>query len=488
MASTKTSISKSEKRHLLWREIDSMQHRRPEPGCPLCTVWGIPYVDHDKATHGRQHLHAELLWNEWDGRPRWDERVAAAAAEIGVECTPAQARRHFTRHQIEQPARSKRLNREQAMRTAYNLSERQREIVRAVFRQRSLTRDEILDLFYLGHYAEESADRTATRDLAELVRLNFLVRWYPPVDWTTTEKERFLRGQVFYFLGREATPWVEQADQAKIWKSSYIVFAREVGRQQLVHDTRSSDLYAALARSLNARQGQVETAPGAVTSAFLNQRNWYGPRHLSLRFWDPRAQRQIAMSPDGFATISLARSGYGAGAVPACQLPFFYEFDYGSRQVYEVSRQLLQYHNLARSGLATRLFPDLHVADLNDQERSVYAVPLVMVFRNEDKLEEVRASFRNRATRNGYKRGVPIFLTTEREWLADAFAPGILRDAWEGKDGERRLSLVEGLIAASQRLLEPLCLFGPNDTLRYDPTVIPRLQPDLQPKSTRYWH
>ena len=458
---------RKERRVELLRGITGMQHRRREASCPLCLIWGVKFNAADRRTWGRQHAHAARLWEQWDGRRDWPERVALAASDIlGVEVSPEEAREHFRRHRVEQPHPPGKLDRRQALADAAMLSPVAQAILTALYRQRLLSRTQIVELFFSGHRGR-SGQVMADRELQALCHRHFAYRFYPDPDWEG--KSGFPGGlvnEVFYLFGRNGTPYIEDHYGARVWSDAATTMARQVGRQTFVHDWRAASVYCALDRALRERDGMVELPNGERTSAEAKRENWYGARLIGMRLWSRRLRRELDMRPDGFASISLERSGLDEGSLPSTQLPFFYEFDNESKQAHVVAEQMLNYHHLALSGEAGRRFPDLAVEG--------YAVPMVMVFRGRGRVEEVGRSFRRRAHREGYRQGgVPIFMVSEPTWMDDPLAEGILHLAWD--ETLDSLSLLDALLRSSVRLLETRALTAPQ-VLALDSTPSPRRQ------------
>ena len=451
----------------LLKDISGMQHRRREATCPLCLIWGVKFNVADRDTWGRQHAHAARLWEQWDGRRDWPERVALAAADIlGVEVTAEDAREHFRRHRVEQPHPPGKLDRRQALADAAMLSSTSRAILTALYRQRLLSRSQIVGLFFSG-YRGRSGQVMADRELQVLCHKHFVYRFYPDPAWEG--KSGFpdgLANEVFYLFGRNGTPYIEDVYGARVWSDAATTMARQVGRQTFVHDWRAASVYCALEQTIRQREGLVSLPNGDETVADIKRENWYGARLIGMRLWSRRLRHELDMRPDGFASISLERSGFDEDSLPSTQLPFFYEFDNESKQPHVVAEQMLNYHHLALSGEAGRRFPDLAIEG--------YAVPMIMVFRGQGRVGEIGKSFRRRARKEGYRQGgVPIFMVSETEWMEDPLAEGILHLAWD--EAAEPLSLLDALLRSSVRLLDARVLTS-SQVLTLDATPSPRRQ------------
>ena len=100
-----------------------------------------------------------------------------------------------------------------------------------------------------------------------------------------------------------------------------------------------------------------------------------------------RAAAKTRSAPTVSPLLSVHRNqwdGSGTG-LPSCQLPFFYEYDRGSKNTTDVARQLLSYHLLALSRKALERFPDLNVEG--------YAIPTLMVFSDRSRLRNTHKEF-----------------------------------------------------------------------------------------------
>lgn len=440
-----------------WPEIEGMVHRRGDPDCPLCSLWGIPYDPEDASTHKLQHVHAEAIWKEWDGGPYWPERVAQKVREISGEApTPDQVRRHFRYHQIEQPAPSGRLNREKALREVLDMPVVAQDMITHIYRQRMLTREQIIELFFNSNPAlsDRAAAASAQEEILRLIRGHFAYRWYPPRDWTDRSNRRIVREQVFYFFGRNSLPWIEHSyPDLKVWPDSYVTMARQVGLSSLIHDMLASEVYVALQRALRQRQYLFEAPSGEVVPIFSLLDNWYGTRQVGMKLWDRYQLEDLDMRPDGFATLSLERTALSSGSLPSSQMPFFYEYDNGSKTPSVVAHQMMAYHRLALSqrqelpgGVVGERFPDLKVRG--------YAVPMIMIFSYPERVQEIGRAFRRLAARQRLVNGAPIFLTSAGQWMNDPLQEDLLELAWAEPGQSRKLGLVEALLRSSRRLRE----------------------------------
>jgi len=474
------------------RPTTGMLHRRCPDTCPLHGVWGVPWDPADRSTWGRQHVHAEALWAAAaaDGRRGWEHRVVAAAAELGVACAPEEARRHFLHHRIEQPMMSGYLDREGKLAEALDLAPVAQQLLVAVYRARVLTLDQITEAFFADGRTAGGARWKAATITAALCRSHFLYRFYPDPAWPELRGQppQFAK-QAMYFLGKAAVPFIEAREGRKVWPGHYIEMAKEVHAQprrdpatgrwyvpnapheRFIHDLRCNALWCSLHRALRERRGLVEVpealrglAGTDLLACEAKVENWYGPKDLALGFKDPSQLGMREMQPDGFASLSVHRSAWGAASLPSCQLPFFIEYDRGSRQYRGslnergvrderkgVVEQLLSYHRLALLRKAGARFPQLAVDG--------YAVPVIMVFSDRGRMRGVHRAFQAYAVERGFRgEGSPIFFVCEEDWNADPFAPGIMVSAWH--EFERGLDLLELLLRASRKLIAARGVFA----------------------------
>jgi hypothetical protein len=433
-----------------------MQHRRPAEDCPLCPLWGVAWDDADTTTHRKQHAVAEELWAAWDGSTGWEQRVQQVAAVHGVTASAEQIKRHFSSHRIEQPYLSRRPAKPLVLAEISQLPERARALLTATYRQRMLTREQAIEVFFAGsHRTRKAAEVEADRLLTHLARRHFLYRWYPPKTWPKTLRSpsaEFLRS-VSYFAGRGLQPWAEEQNAGPVWPENFVGLARQVGLATLQHDVACSQLYVDLVKAIRVRGGTLELPDRGVLECSAPVANWYGSRQVRFVFYDERRSCDVDMKPDGFATLALGRSSYAEGALPPCQLPFFYEVDRGTKGEIEVAQQMLDYHRLAISSAVGDRFPELDVPG--------YAVPLIMLFPDRKRLETVVRSFLRQAAKEHLQTGAPILVGVNGEWAADPFSIELVH-AWDG----RTFSLLDALLRSSRRLREVGALL-PRDVLSY---------------------
>jgi hypothetical protein len=459
-----------------------MLNRRCSPRCPLHGVWGVAWDENDSATWGKQHIHAELLWSEVDGRKGWEKRVATQAAALGVTCTPDQARDHYVHHRVEQPMMTG-FNTKKALAEAAQLSPLAKEILVAVYRARFLALDQIVEAFFGDYHTSGGGKWKAKMILSALTRKHFLYRFYPDPEWPRIKDQpRQFHKQALFFLGRNAVPFIETAEGRSVSRNNYITRASEVHANPVVgkngklrpakrpyprfiHDYRCNQLWVAAHRTIREQQGLVRvpaTLQPLVGTDLLAcdvpVNNWHGAKTVTMSFYDRFNQVEQEMQPDMLMSLNLPRSAWlNDNSLPSCQLPFFVEYDHGSRSYRGdlnkdgerevrtgVADQLLSYHRLAMLRKAGERFPDLNVKG--------YSVPVVMVFSNAARLKGIQKAFLEHAESQGFTdRGAPIFLVTEEDWLANPFQDGIITSAW--RDDGQRYSLIELLVRASRQLI-----------------------------------
>jgi len=311
--------------------------RHPDPTCPLCSA---PVDD-------------ESCWRAFFG----PDPLAWAAAQ-GV--TPAQVRAHLRRHGVVQPPPAQRLQRTRALERVAALPTRGRMVLELLHRIRVATAEQVASLLI-------GSDATATRQARELLeRLagQDLVYCYWPLRSVAPRSRRV---EPVWLLGRDAVPWVERTFRQTLWTGSWAATPDGVREDLLRHDIGANAMIAALAR--DARRG-VRLAGAIECPATIDPRNWWGSRHLGIGLLEPRTRTPLTMRPDGFAALSVMTT-HPALEVTSLLLPFFVEYDRGSRPLDDVTQQLRTYHALAQSGAPARRFPMLPQG---------WRIPVLMVF------------------------------------------------------------------------------------------------------------
>jgi hypothetical protein len=191
----------------------------------------------------------------------------------------------------------------------------------------------------------------------------------------------------------------------------------------------------------------ILTLPGQTEPSCLelHPENWFGDKSLAIAFYDNRRLLEDEIRADGFASLSVQRNTWDENkeGLPSSQMPFFIEYDHGSKEIGDVAQQLLSYHLLARTRRVTERFPDLDIPN--------YAVPVIMIFSTESRLRSIHKRFHKLCEEEGITSGVPILLANEEDWSENAIAPDICRLAWESPD--IRISFLDALLRASSELI-----------------------------------
>lgn len=425
-----------------------MLNRSPSESCPLCKVWGIAWNPKDKSTWHKQHIHAEALWQKWNPEKKgWTRDVVdeLSRLDIGLSCSEEEARDHYRHHRPEQPQLSGYIERERAIAEALALSPLEQQIIVTIYRQRFLSTQQVQELFFAGKMSDRSAKQKTSSTLTRLARSHLLYRYFPSSELAARRgaPEHFAK-QALWFLGKKAVPFAEEEMKIKVGPRHYIQMAKQVDENIVIHDLRLNQLYVSLHRQIREQENIVELPDGRIAPAWLNTDNWYSDRHLAFGFYDRLTQQSKEVAADAFATISLSRPSYSVGDIPACQLPFFLEYDRGSKTQTDVAAQLLNYHLLAISGAAARRFTQLNARN--------YSVPVIMVFSDSQRMLSIQDNFHQQAAKLGLSQGAPIFLTSEEEWNRSPLAKKLLISAWHSPD--QRFYLIDLLLKSSERLIK----------------------------------
>lgn len=437
--------------------VTGMEHRAPDSACPLCAVWGIPWDPADRRSWGRQHEHAALLWDRFDGSAASAPAVAAGCRELGHgEPTAAQVLRHFRSHLVEQPAPAGPMRRLEMLALVDRLAPRLQAVIDLIYRVRLVSASQVAEFLY--RRAGEQPDLSRARaDLAALSRSHLVYRYYPPKPfpgWAASEP--------LWLLGRNSLPWLEARYPKRASGEHYVTMARQVGRNALFHDWRANDLCLEIGRQAEASPQQLDEGSARVRLAL---QNWWGPRHLGLGFHDRVNARERELIPDGFVCLSVDAPVEQPSLPGSWQLPLFVEFDRGSRPMGEVVDQLLAYHWLALSGAAGRRFPQLAIPG--------YSVPVLMIFRLPERVALARRRLLEQADKQGLRDGTPILLVSEEDLEEGLFGAGRIAYAWD-RDAERRWPLLRILQRTAHPLIDSRRLTA-HSTLTIDPEGARRL-------------
>ena len=420
-----------------------MLNRSAKQDCPLCQVWGIPWDANNNETWNKQHIYAEALWNCWNPEKRnWPEDVclALAALPLGLKCTNEQARRHYRYHRPEQPYISNRFDRERDLSDALDLSSQERAVILTVYRQRFLSGKQAEELFF-----KDGDPKKTSATLVKLARLGFLYRYYPDSKISRRRgAPPSLRKEALWFLGKRSVALIESTLGVKVWPGQYVKRAGQVDENMIIHDLRLNELVVQLDKQIKKQGKIVELPDGRIAPSSVLVDNWYSDRHLAFGFFDRLTQQSKEVSADTFATISLKRPSFALDDIPSCQLPFFIEYDRGSKVYRDVANQLVNYHLMAAAEAVGKRFPDL--------ECPGYSVPVIMIFSDSKRLTGIQKSFRDIADQLNISQGAPVFLASEEEWLANPLTPDIIISAWHGDT--KKFGLIDLLLRSSKPLIQ----------------------------------
>jgi hypothetical protein len=353
------------------------------------------------------------------------------------------------------------LQRERLLYETSKLPQRSQDIITAVYRHRVLSTEQIREIFFAGGHTPAHARWMTNIELLALCARHFLYRLYPDERMAAKrDAPKNFAKQALWFLGKAAVPFIERSYDVTVWQDHYVQMAKEVSDVKLLHDLRANGIYVRLARAINTNNGLLDLPGREQAAVELLPGNWYGDKSLMLAFYNTRYRREDEIRADGFASLSVQRNQWGGEGhgLPSCQLPFFYEYDRGSKATTDVARQLLAYHMLARSRKANERFPDLNVDG--------YGIPVLMVFSTSTRLRNTHREFLRLAADEKLTRGVPILLVSEEDWLRDPTADDICVLAWDRQAQAR--SFLDLLIRGSTPLVTARTLLA-SQTLVINP-------------------
>ena len=401
--------------------IISAAEKRKQKDCPLCN-----------ATE-REH---SVVWHAY-GTKKDVKGAVVAAQDLGLSVTPELIKRHFPNHNYDQPAPLKRLSVEEQLHLADTLSDRSRRILLTVYRQRALSTRQIVQLFYESSTSNDtSAKKSAYRDLHGL-RFEHLL--YP----FRTEKRK--SPEVHYALGRHAIPYVENQEGRLTGETSAVSRRDQVKEYQLEHDLLAADVFVQMRRQLYTSRTQDNLVPinGQPMSLHMPTDCWWGERSLRMAYPDPvtRAEQQII--PDGFAAIKV-----NDGRHYQFMLPFFIEWDSGTKPIETTTEQLVNYVSLARSGSVGKRFPQLNVEG--------YAPPVLMVTSTPARAQRLAGLTKAALAEKGLTAAdVPGMFITDLETMRNsAYAPGAWREVMADGPVGQPLNIVEHLLNANRKLID----------------------------------
>lgn len=411
-----------------WKPVPAAHLVKPldKPGAKGCLLCAASDLQHSR------------VWHAYG-----EAKDVAGAVREAMDCglagvTPDVVKRHMSRHHYIQPAPLKRLTTQEMLFRAQQLSDREQAILVAVYRHRALSSRQLADLFWKAHTKDDtSAQKSAYRTLRKLSFTHFLYQY------RTTEKKS---PEVHYFLGRHGAPYVETVE-GRLIGNPYVADARKVSEYLLAHDLTAADVFVQLraATFTNRDQGNLISVSGLPLQLDAPVETWWGARSLQIGYTDPYSGAEVAIAPDGFATLTIDDPRVGSS-----RLPFWYEWDSGSKDLdTETVPQMLDYIGFAASGAAGQRFPQLAVPG--------YAPPVLVVTKNANRaykiVDKLQQAVRNRATET-----LPYIVVTDMETLRNApFHPNAWRQVF-GDPAADTMTLADHLRVANMPLIEKAAL------------------------------
>jgi hypothetical protein len=310
------------------------------------------------------------------------------------------------------------------------LKEREKQMLLAVYRQRVLLSRQLVDLFFEPETSNPtSATKSAYRFLHSLRFRHFLYQY----------RNRNNRSpEVYYFLGRYGAPWVE-GQEGRIVGSPYVTNHGDINEYMMEHDTKAADVFVQLRRQLytNRDPNNLVEVFGEKLPLHMSTLSWHGARSLSFLFHDPLANREARIIPDGFATLTVNSNSIQT------QLPFFYEWDSGSKPAEETVEQMVNYVGFALSGAVGKRFPQLDAPQ--------YLPPVVWVTSTPTRAYRLQKDAQAALARYG-KESIPLMVITDARTLS---AGGWEKDAWRViHPSNVEGNLAELLLAGSKRWVD----------------------------------
>ena len=378
-----------------------------------------------------------LVWHAYGPQRDTNGALQMARDSELTEISAKQLSQHFSSHNYHQPAPHGRKTAQQMMELASGLSERRQQVLLAAYRQRVLTAKQLSRLFYAEDTSTESSQRkNAYRDLNEL-RFQHLLFHYRP--------SRTKQPEVYYFLGRYAAPWVE-AHEGRVHGEAYKTDAASISETMLPHDVGAAEMFVAMREQLYAsRDAQPILMDGQMIEPSLPVDCWYGARSLQLGYEGGQGQ-QLKKEPDGFAALTVP---YGMGHT---RLPFFMEWDRGTREVDDVIEQLLAYVQMQTCGAHAKRFPQLDASQ---------TMPVMMVTSTPTRAKRLADELRARIAAIGIERSkLPLFLFSDQQTIAQAaHKPGAFRSVFDEQTDATK-TLADYLLEGNLQLAEMNVLDG----------------------------
>lgn len=387
--------------------------------CPLCVA--------------DSHAHS-VLWHAYGGSKV--TQVVKAAQDLGMTSVNAQVvRNHFRNHFYLQPIPLKRSSNQEMLEAGQNLTDREKQILLAVYRQRMLTSKQIDRLFFEPTTNTPGAsEKSAYRTLHKLRFSHYLYQY---------RQNSKKAPEVFYFLGRWGAPYVE-SQEGRLVGSPYMTQteAESFSGQLIRHDVDASEIFVQLRGQAytNRDRDRLVSVGGKRMTVYMPTECWWGARSLGMNYTNPLDGSETRLIPDGFAALTL-----NDGHHLQFRLPFFLEWDSGSKAADDTASQMSDYISFNLSGAVAERFPQLRAPG--------YCPPVLMVTNSAQRAYRLAQLTRAVCAKHSPDSVPPMFITDRQTMLGGVWAPGAWRSI-HSEEHDQSLTLADHLLAANARLIE----------------------------------
>lgn len=389
------------------------------PGCPICA---LADEEHDR------------IWHAYGARINLRDsfKVATrifAGKEPEVQISEEQVAEHLLGHHWVQPTPLGKFNRSFALQEAMTSFPRHLLLLlRALYRARALSKQQIYRLFYLDHAPDSQALRDQIdRELQALTFRSYLFCHFPENKGALTFEDE----GPFYFINRQAIPLVEHLEGTELEPGTYTTSIAQVQEYFLEHDTRFLDVIVRLREALYQRPfpyGQSQL------TAHLGLDHWYAPAQLHCPLPSPSGVGTIEFSP---AAALGFRVEVRDGSMNTL-LPLWIDYDRGTEQVDEMADGLLLYAAYYGDSAYRQRFPRLA------EHRT--PGPLLVICENAWRCQQLAEALHERFG----DQDVPVYLADRSTLMQDPYAPNILISPTQS---QARFSLLERLLTCSRPLI-----------------------------------
>lgn len=409
------------------KEMEKRNRSSAPDSCVLCQL--VTADDHEAGTiHNR-------IWYAFGERLNVEDAYHVAMKN-GVEAPREIIQEHLLHHAYEQPQAQGKYKSDRALQEVIStFPEYYYWILRTLYRFKALSEKQIKRIFYEPYYeAPGESDQRFEEDFTRLIFRSFLLKH------NITSKGALLYEDEgpYYFLNRQAIPVVENLEKTTLSPKLYTTRSSQVEEFHLEEDSRLNECFTALRTSLYNRSFKIGKRD---ISLHLSVENVHTSKRMHWLLPKTKKSEAEMFAPSLFAALRMEDND-----ALSVLLPFFFEYDRGTKSIAAVVEKLINYFRFFASEVYEQALPAL-----SDEKH--YPPVFVVVdtpFRAAEIIRQVEA-------RVG-PRPLALYFCDYETFKHDPWASGIWRAI--NTDENERFGFLARLLFHSQKLTQSRALHG----------------------------